>query len=348
MAATSASSSRRSRSVPLRIPSTVRPRSRHTFAATVPLSPVITFTSMSSRSSLAIDAAASGLGRSTNVRKPASSRSCASPAASPERLASVRVATATTRAPSANSPSRIAAAAGRVSTQRASTASGAPLVTSIAAVSPDGVLASRSSTPPIGWAPASERASEAGEVSRARSACGSDDGDLTGKRERRDELEMVTAPEPPGVIPARGPLTGEQAHVLVGRGHELCAIDRLRRTGAAHAAGCPLPDESGHGGQRPAVEAGDGLHEPVLVRTFDRALELPHPGPLVIASVPGRDGFAKVVELNAALTLPGPHVGKRATELGVPEKGRQIVNGNDHADVIDGAVGHGPNRQIRR
>ena len=54
---------------------------------------------------------------------------------------------------------------------------------------------------------------------------------------------------------------------------------------------------------------------------FDRALELADPGPLVVTLIPGRDGFAKMVELNAPMTLPGPDVGERATELGVPQQG---------------------------
>ena len=72
MAAASASSSRRSISAPLSTPSTGRPMSRQTLAATVPLSPVMTLTLTPSPPSVAMAAAASALGRSTNVRKPAS------------------------------------------------------------------------------------------------------------------------------------------------------------------------------------------------------------------------------------------------------------------------------------
>ena len=60
-----------------------------------------------------------------------------------------------------------------------------------------------------------------------------------------DELDAVAAPEPPGVVPARGPALREQAHVLVGRGDELGAVDRLERRRAAEAAGDPLPREAG-------------------------------------------------------------------------------------------------------
>ena len=52
---------------------------------------------------------------------------------------------------------------------------------------------------------------------------------LAAERERRDELDAVTAPEPTRVVPARGPPPREQAHVLVGRRHELGAVDGLQR-----------------------------------------------------------------------------------------------------------------------
>ncbi len=86
--------------------------SRQTLTATVPLSPVMTFTAMPSSLSLAIDAPASALGRSTNVRKPASCRSCSSPLSTAASPGTSRVATATTRAPSANRPSSMARARG--------------------------------------------------------------------------------------------------------------------------------------------------------------------------------------------------------------------------------------------
>jgi hypothetical protein len=61
------------------------------------------------------------------------------------------------------------------------------------------------------------------------------------------------------------------------------------------------PGVVGNAQQGLAIEAGDDLHEPVLVMTFDRALELADQGPLVIALVPGRDGLGNMVTLTAAI-----------------------------------------------
>ena len=52
------------------------------------------------------------------------------------------------------------------------------------------------------------------------------------------------------------------------------------------------------------------------------------------------------VQLDAALALAGPDVGQRAAELGVPQQRRQVVDRDDHADVVDGAVRHGPDRDV--
>ncbi len=136
MAPARASSSRSSISVPVRTPRLWRRMSRHTFEATRPLSPVITFTSMPIRSSVATEAAASTLGTSTNVRKPQRSRSFSSAASIAVAPGAARRATATTRAPSAKSRSTVAWARGGTAAQRDSTTSGAPLVISVAAPSP--------------------------------------------------------------------------------------------------------------------------------------------------------------------------------------------------------------------
>jgi hypothetical protein len=83
--------------------------------------------------------------------------------------------------------------------------------------------------------------------------------------------------------------------VLIGGGHELCAVDRLQRRRAPEATGRPLPDESRRRGERPAVEAFDYLHEPIFVSPLDRAFKLAHPGPLPVALVPVLDRLAEQV-----------------------------------------------------
>src|SRR3954469_11724039 len=136
-----------------------------------------------------------------------------------------------------------------------------------------------------------------------------DHRDLAAERERRGQLDAVAAPEAPGVVPARRAAVGEQAHGLVGGRDELGAVDRLqRRRLAAVAAGEPAAREPRHGRERVAVVARDRLHEPVLVMALDRALQLARPGALVVALVPGRDGVAQHVQLDAALALAGPDV----------------------------------------
>jgi hypothetical protein len=82
------------------------------------------------------------------------------------------------------------------------------------------------------------------------------------------------------------------------------------------------------------------------VAALDRALELAHPGPLPVALVPRLDGFAEQVELHAPLALTGPDVGQRATQFSVPQERGQVVEGDDHADVVDRAVGDRTGRQV--
>ncbi len=105
MAAARPSSSSASSSAPLSVPARARPMSRQTLAATIPLSPVMILTSTPRRSSWAIDAPASALGRSAKVRKPTRMQVAlvgGLGAAVAPVLSRSRVATATTRAPSAN------------------------------------------------------------------------------------------------------------------------------------------------------------------------------------------------------------------------------------------------------
>jgi hypothetical protein len=69
--------------------------------------------------------------------------------------------------------------------------------------------------------------------------------------------------------------------------------------------------------------------------------ELAHPAALAVLRRPRRDGLVEAVQLHAALALAGPDVGQRAAELGVPQQRRQVVDRDDHADMVDRAVGHG-------
>src|SRR5689334_10550015 len=108
---------------------------------------------------------------------------------------------------------------------------------------------------------------------------------LSAEPERRSELDPVAAPEASRVVPARGPVGWEQAHALVGRGHELRAVDALerRRLAAPEAPRRPAAREAERRGERPAVVVGDHLHEPVLVTALDRAaLEQAHPRALAV------------------------------------------------------------------
>ena len=98
----------------------------------------------------------------------------------------------------------------------------------------------------------------------------------------------------PGSYQLAGRPLGQQAHVLVGRGDELGAVDGLQRgLAAAEAAGQPLAREARRRGERAAVEALDRLHQPVLVLALELALELAHPGALAVALVPRADGVAR-------------------------------------------------------
>jgi hypothetical protein len=50
--------------------------------------------------------------------------------------------------------------------------------------------------------------------------------------------------------------------------------------------------------------------------------------------------------LGAALALAGPHVDRRVSEFGVPQQRRQVVDRQDHADVIHRAVRRRTDRPI--
>ena len=88
------------------------------------------------------------------------------------------------------------------------------------------------------------------------------------------------------------------------------------------------------------------LHQAVLVVALDGSLQVPHPGALPVALSPGRHGFAQPMELNAALELAGPDVPQGATQLGVPQERRKVVDRDRHADVVDRAVRDRADRDV--
>src|SRR4029453_3507929 len=103
--------------------------------------------------------------------------------------------------------------------------------------------------------------------------------DLAPEAERRDQLPIVAAPEPARGVPAPGGGGRQQRHVLVGRGHQLGAVDRLAGRLAPQPPVEPLADQAKRGGERLAVEAVDHLHEPVLVVALDGPVQQPYPTP---------------------------------------------------------------------
>jgi hypothetical protein len=171
--------------------------------------------------------------------------------------------------------------------------------------------------------------------------------DLVAQRKRGHELQAVAAPEPARVIPARRSVPREQPHVLVGSRDQLGAVDRLELRCPADPAFQPLPCKSERCGERTAVVAVDDLHQAVLVVALDLAAELTDPGSLVVSLIPRRDCVAEVMQLNAALSPPRPHIRQRAPELGMPQQRRQIVDRDHHADVVHRAVGERSDRKIR-
>ncbi len=114
---------------PVTAPLDTNPISAQTFSATWGLSPVATFTSISSAASLASESRAAALGLSANVRNPTSDRPASSAGVRAVRSSAGLAATATTRRPSANRASRVRCAASGTSMHAASTCSGAPLTT---------------------------------------------------------------------------------------------------------------------------------------------------------------------------------------------------------------------------
>ena len=172
------------------------------------------------------------------------------------------------------------------------------------------------------------------------------DRDLGGERERLDERDPVAAPEPARVVPARGPPRGQEAHLLVGVRDQLGAVDRLERGVAPQPADEPLPRHAGGGRERAAVHPVDHADQLVLVLAGERPLELARPGALAVAVAPLPHRLVEHVQLHAALALAAPHVRQRLAELGVPQQRRQVVERDDHPDVVDRAVGEGLDRAV--
>ena len=77
-------------------------------------------------------------------------------------------------------------------------------------------------------------------------------------------------------------------------------------------------------------------------------VDLAHPRLLAVAMVPLPDGVDQPVELRAAMGDTRPDVGNRVTEFGMPQQRREIIECDDHPDVIDRAVGEGTDRTIGR
>ena len=73
---------------------------------------------------------------------------------------------------------------------------------------------------------------------------------------------------------------------------------------------------------------------------------LAHPGPLPVALVPSPDCLVEQVELHAPVALTGPDVGQRAPKLRVPQERAQVIEGDDHPDVVNGAVRNRPDRYV--
>jgi uridine kinase len=171
------------------------------------------------------------------------------------------------------------------------------------------------------------------------------DVDLRG-RACADEFETVAAPEPAGVVPVRRAFVAEQAHPLEGDRHEFGAVDVGERHAVAHP---PLsqcrPATTGTREGSTAVLGDDGqrcvLH---LGRRLD--VDLPEPRLLAVAVRPHADRPFEVVELGAAFTFAGPHVGHARPELGVPDQRRQVVDRQHDTDVVDRAVGEQPDGTV--
>jgi len=114
----------------------------------------------------------------------------------------------------------------------------------------------------------------------------------------------------------------------------------------AEAAVEPLARQAGRRGEGAAVEAVDDLNQAILLLAVDGADQLSHPRALAVALAPRPHRVGEHVQLHAPLAGAGPDVGQRAAQLRVPQQGRQVVERDGHADVVDRAVGQRPDRHV--
>ena len=146
------------------------------------------------------------------------------------------------------------------------------------------------------------------------------------------------------VIPVRRPPGGQQAHGLVGDGHDLGAVGGFQGgVGTAPPAGGQPPaqppgGDPGRGRKRRAVQPRDGAQQRVFHRAAGRRFQLAQPGPLTVPGGPQRDRRAQVMHLRTAMAAARPQVGQRPAQLGMPHQRGQVIQDHGHADVVDRAV----------
>ena len=92
----------------------------------------------------------------------------------------------------------------------------------------------------------------------------------------------------------------------------------------------------------PSVEFVDRVEDRIFHLRGHVDIDLTRPRLLAIPMVPLAGSIRESVELRASVGDACPHVRDCPTELSVPQQRRQVVEGNDHADMIDGAVGRCP------
>ena len=83
--------------------------------------------------------------------------------------------------------------------------------------------------------------------------------------------------------------------------------------------------------------------------SIDRVIspvELADERPLGVLAGPHPVGLVEAVELGAAVVVAGPHVLDALAGLGVPQQRRQVVEGDDHGDVVDRGVGGDADRPV--
>jgi hypothetical protein len=147
---------------------------------------------------------------------------------------------------------------------------------------------------------------------------------------------VVAAPELAGVVPVGRLLRVEQAHAPERDRQQLGAVDALTRGLLAEAALDPPAGEAGDLRERPPVVHLDDPQQLVLHLLGDVTAELAHVRLLpVLRPGPRAVDVAEPVELGAAVVRRRPDVLVRLAHLGVPHQWWEVVDGDDHADVVD-------------